>query len=145
MVVSLYFGGKSHVSNGCKMYLLRSPAIEWLLNSERPRNRTFLLSFKRNPQLPTPVGCFVLGGARERVLAAECVLRELVGERARPSPRSQRPQPTSKRPNRSLGGDAILGCCNDPPAKSESLLGGFRGKLNLISTQPKLESKDPTQ
>ena len=25
MVVSPYFGGKSHVSNGCKMYLLRSP------------------------------------------------------------------------------------------------------------------------
>ena len=26
MAVSLYFGGKSHVSNGCKMYLVRSPA-----------------------------------------------------------------------------------------------------------------------
>ena len=26
MVVSFYFGGKSHVSNGCKMYLLRTPA-----------------------------------------------------------------------------------------------------------------------
>ena len=26
MVVSLYFGSKSHVSIGCKMYLLRSPA-----------------------------------------------------------------------------------------------------------------------
>ena len=25
MVISLYLGGKSHVSNGCKMYLLRSP------------------------------------------------------------------------------------------------------------------------
>ena len=25
MEASLYFGGKSHVSNGCKMYLLRSP------------------------------------------------------------------------------------------------------------------------
>ena len=26
MVVSLYFDGKSHVSNGCNIYLLRSPA-----------------------------------------------------------------------------------------------------------------------
>ena len=24
-MVSLYFDGKNHVSNGCKMYLLRSP------------------------------------------------------------------------------------------------------------------------
>ena len=39
MVVSLDFGGKCHVSNGCKMYLLRIPAQSRAYDGVRRNDR----------------------------------------------------------------------------------------------------------